>query len=67
VGRDSLVGIGTHSGLHGPGIESLSGLTQAPGGGGQGVALITHPYLSPRLKQEYSYTSTLSLRLNGGL
>ena len=30
---------------------------------GRGVALTTHLYLAPRLKKEYSYTSTLPLGL----
>jgi hypothetical protein len=32
---------------------------------GQGVALTTHPHLEPRLKKEYSYTSTPPLGLHG--
>jgi hypothetical protein len=30
-----------------------------------GVALTTHPYLAPRLKEEYSYKSAPSLGLRG--
>jgi hypothetical protein len=29
--------------------------------GDKGVTLTTHPYLAPRLKKEFTYTSTLSL------
>ena len=38
-----------------------------PGGGesGRGVALNTHHHLAPRLKKEYSYTSTQFLGLRG--
>jgi len=34
---------------------------------GRGVALITHPYLAPRLKKEYIYTSTPNLGLRSRL
>jgi len=32
-----------------------------------GVALIMHPHLAPKLKEEYSYTLTPSLGLHGRL
>jgi hypothetical protein len=35
------------------------------GKGGRGVALTTLPHLAPRLKKEYSYTSTPPLGLRG--
>jgi len=35
------------------------------GSTGRGVALTTHPHLAPRLKKEYSYTSTNLLGLLG--
>ena len=34
---------------------------------GRGVALTTHPHPAPRLKKEYSFTSTLPLGLHGPL
>ena len=35
------------------------------GQSGRGVVLVTHPHLAPRLKEEYSYTSTYPLGLHG--
>jgi len=32
---------------------------------GRGVVLTTHPHLAPRLREEYSYTSTPPLGLRG--
>ena len=46
----------------GPGAHPISYIF--PGGKcGRGVALTTHLHLGPRLKKEYSYTSTLPLGL----
>ena len=62
--RDNSVGIAAHSGWTVRGSN--------PDGGeifrtdsGRGVALTTHPHLSPRLKKEHSYTSTPPLGLRG--
>jgi hypothetical protein len=67
--RQNTVGVANRDGLEGPGIESRGrrdfppafrpalGPTQ-PSCTGRGMALITHPNLVPRLKKEYSYTST---------
>lgn len=73
-GRDSVVGIATRYWIDGPGIEtSLPTPVQASllyngyrvilGGSIRGVT--AHPHLTPRLKKEYRYTSTLPLGLRG--
>jgi hypothetical protein len=79
VARDSVVGLATRYGLDGPGIESrwrrdlrtrpdrpwghnhllYNGYRVLPG------VLTNHPHIAPRLKKEYSYTSTPSLGLRG--
>ena len=64
LGRDSSVGIATHYGLDGPGIESRWGARffrtcpdqqWAPGFprgySGRGVAMATHHHLAPRLRR----------------
>jgi len=40
-------------------------LLLSAGRNGCSVALITHPHLTPRLKKEYSYTSTPPLGFRG--
>ena len=46
-----------------PPVQSISGLSREQSD--RGVALTTNPHLAPRLKEEYSYTSTQSLGLRG--
>jgi hypothetical protein len=73
VGRDSSVGIGgTVRGSNPGGGEIFSTRPDRPWGlpslmynRYRIVALTTHPHLAPRLKKEYSYTSTPGLGLHG--
>ena len=46
-----------------PPIQCVPGLSREYSG--RGVTLTTHPYLAPRLKKEWSYTSAPPLGLHG--
>ena len=46
-----------------PPVRCVPGLSR--GESGLGVVLTTHPHLAPRLRKEYSYTSTPPLGLRG--
>jgi len=80
VGRDSSVGMATRYGLDGPGIESRCGrdfshpsrsalrTTQPPvqrEKSRRSLTLTTQHHIAPRLKKEWSYTSTPPLGLLG--
>jgi hypothetical protein len=72
VGRDSSVGIATRYGLDGPGTETrwwarFSAPVQTGPGAHPAYSTvgISRPHLAPRLKKQYSYTSTPPLGLHG--
>ena len=51
--------VGPHPSSYTMGTGSFPGVKRPA------VGLTTHPHLAPRLKKEYSYTSTLPLGLRG--
>jgi hypothetical protein len=81
VSRDSSIGIATRYGLDGPGIESAlvrtgpwahrasytMGTGFFPGVQRPGRGVDYPPHLARRVKEEYSYSSTPSLGLQGRL
>jgi hypothetical protein len=56
--------IQTHPGVH-PASYTVGTGSLSQGLSSQGVTLTTHPHLMPRLKKEYSCTSTPPLGLHG--
>ena len=57
------IGFGLGSTSVAPPVQCASDLSR--GLSGRGVALTTHPHLSPKLEKEYSYTPAPPLGLRG--
>jgi hypothetical protein len=64
VGARYFAAVKTGPGAH-PASCTMATGPISRGYSGRGVELTTHPHLVPRLKKEYSYTSTPPLGLHG--